>query len=101
MACFLVPPVHQNLLLTSEQELPEAHRLFDDAEDRFHGLLAQTVQRATCWRLESMRHALDGVRLQRYLARFAQSVIPGLIVLIAPVRDQRCVPARNAPRWQR
>src|SRR5450759_4752888 len=73
----------------TQQELPETHHRLDDAEHRFHRLLAQSVELAPFSRLEPMLHPVycAGRLVQR--RRLSESVLPVRVMSVAPCRKQR------------
>ena len=73
----------------AQQELPEAHHRLDDAEHRFHGLLAQAIELAPPSRLETMLHPLHRAGRLGQWGRLGESVLPVRVMSVAPCRKQR------------
>src|ERR1019366_6620786 len=52
-------PLAAHLVEPAQQELAESEYRFDDAEHRFRGLFAQSIELPAFWRFQPMRHGLD------------------------------------------
>src|ERR1700704_3389253 len=89
-------PLAINSCQAAQQELPEAHYRFNDAEHWLYGLLTQAVELAPLSRLEPMLHPVHcaGRRIQRW--RLSESILPMRVMSIAPCRKQRLDLRRHA-----
>src|SRR5450759_4834596 len=52
-------PFAAHLVEPTQQELSKSEYRFDDAEHRFRGLFAQSIELPAFWRFQPIRHGLD------------------------------------------
>src|SRR5687768_392344 len=70
-------PLTPNRVEPAQQKLAEPQHRFDDAEDRFRGLLAHGVELFAVGRLQAMDHGLDRRRMVRRRWRRGEALVPG------------------------
>src|SRR5450830_1853171 len=91
-------PLAAHLVEPAQQELAESEYRFDDAEHRFRGLFAQSIELPAFWRFQPMRHGLDRRWVFRRGRCIGEAFGQGWMMRLSAHGDQRLDPCRLAGR---